>query len=224
MRMMKWVALVAVALSGCSSRIALKPEQLTPQQTVYVKLQSGQSVSGDIESVDSENLVIRDQRGQAWQARRSQITELSGPEPIRDSDGRIISEKEIRQYKTSYNARLFTISGGLLSLGSSFFLSSMLSRAAGEENRDAIILGGTALGTTAGTWLFYRMGARKDRTVAIREIKYNRSLEKGAGDVTNQDKEKSKIDAELERIRRERAQQDAEIEQLKSKIKENQKK
>jgi hypothetical protein len=224
MRMKKWVVVFLAGLSGCSSQVALKPEKLVRQQTVSIKLQSGQSVTGEVEAVDADGVVVIDQKGQAWRARRNQIADLKGPLPVFDGDNRIISEKEISQYKTNHNAVLFTISGGLLSMGTSFFLSSMLSRVAGDEQRDAIILGGTAAGTAAGAILFHRMGARKDRDTAIREIKYNRALEKGAGDVTKPQDQKIKIDSELDQIRRERAKQDAEIERLKSKIKENQKK
>jgi hypothetical protein len=224
MRMKKWVVVALAGLSGCSSQVALKPEKLVRQQTVSIKLQSGQSVRGEVEAVDSDGVVVIDQKGQAWRARRAQIADLKGPVPVFDSDGRIISEKEISRYKTNHNAVMFTISGGLLSMGTSFFLSSMLSRVAGEDQHDAIVLGGTALGTTVGAILFHRMGVRKDRDAAIREIKYNRALEKGAAGVGTPPDQKTGVDSELEKIRRERAQQDAEIERLKSKIKENQKK
>jgi hypothetical protein len=221
MRMTKWVVLVAAGLSGCSSQVGLKPEKLTRQQTVLLTLQSGQSVTGEVESVDAEGVVVIDRKGQAWRARLSQIADLKGPVPVFDSEGRIISEKEISQYETNHNAVLFTISGGLLSMGTSFFISSMLSRVADAEQHNAIVIGGTALGTAAGTILFHGMGARKDRDTAIREIRYNRALEKGAGDVGKEQDKKSKVDTELDQIRRERAQQDAEIERIKSKIKEN---
>jgi len=111
-----------------------------------------------------------------------------------------------------------------LSMGTSFFLSSMLARASTDDQRDVIIQSGTAAGTAIGAFLFYRMGATKDRQIAVDKIRKERSLKKGEMDLDNTIKKRTEIQSELEKIRQERARQDEEIKKLQKQINDKQKK
>jgi hypothetical protein len=213
-----------VVMTGCSHQMAFRPEQVAKNQTVKVRLLSGESVAGEIISKSTDALVIQDRDGQNWQAKISAIASLTGPEPVFDGAGGVISEKEIRSHKNNKNRLLFTLSGGVLSAGTSFFLSSMLSRAAADKNRDAIITGGTVGGTMVGAWLFSRIGAHKDRQLAIQEVRLERSEVKSEADLDGTRTNKTRVKSELEQLRQERSKQDQEIKKLQQQIQEKQKK
>ncbi len=216
--------LFAVVMAGCSHQMAFRPEQVAKNQTVKVRLHSGESVAGQVVAKSTDALVIQDRDGQRWQAKNSAIASVTGPEPVFDGAGGIISEQDIRSHKTNKNRLLFTISGGMLSAGTSFFLSSMMSRAAADKNRDAIITGGTVGGTMVGAWLFSRIGAGKDRQAAILEIRRERSEMKSESDLDDTRASKVRAQSELEKLREERSRQDQEIKKLQKQIQEKQKK
>jgi hypothetical protein len=218
------VVLIAILMTGCSQQITLRPDGAAKNQTVSVKLRSGASVTGEVESRDAESLVIKDRAGQTWRAQMTAITKITGPKPVFDGAGNIISEKEIRDHKYTKNALLFSLSGGVLSLGTSFFLSSMLSRASADHNRDTILYSGSAGGTIAGVFLFSHMGAKKDRQQAIQKVRQERSLEKGETNLNDIVSKKAQVQSEMETLRKERAAQDEEIKKLEKKIQEKQNK
>ena len=90
----------------------------------------------------------------------------------------------------------------------------MISRGA-EEYKDVVTLSGTTSGTMIGSYLFYRVGAQKDRLAAIRQIT-------GSTEDPNVRTEKlkqEKIQAELEKQKRELEEQKKEIKELQKKIK-----
>lgn len=208
---------------GCSSQMKLKVEDLVPQQQVTIAMANGQKVSGAVVRVDQESVVLKDENGKSWRAKKDRILSVKGPEPVLDLKGNLISEEEIARNKTNKNFWLFTISGGVLSLGTSFFVSSMISRASDDGNRNAITYGGTAAGTAIGTLLFSRAGAHRDREFAIQKITLER-IGQQVKDEVAESKRKAEIQKEIERIKQERAAQQAEIEALRKKIEEKRKK
>jgi len=211
-----------IIFSGCSNHVQFKVDQVVPQQEVSVLMSNGKEVSGIVQAVEKNALVVTDENGHSWRAQKSHIERIQGPKPALDLDGKIISEKEIAQRKTHKNFWLYTISGGVLSMGTSFFLSSMASRSADTESRDPIIYGGTGAGTVVGTFLFARAGANRDRNVAIQKIALERANNKFQDSATIA-KKKEKIEKEIQELKRLRAAQDAEIQALRQKIKEKQK-
>ncbi len=224
---MKYVSLFVAVLCltvGCSRRLAFRADEVLIDQTVSVRLTSGQSVTGEIVSKEAGALVIKDRDGQSWKAQANAIQEISGPPPVLDAAGAVISEREIQAHKNGKNALLFSVSGGILSLGTSFFLSSMASRALGDDDRDAVLYGGTATGTAVGVLLFSRIGAKKDRQQAIQQIRRERAVTQGRRDLNGEVKKREHVQTELERMRQERADQDAEIKRLQQKIQDKKKK
>jgi hypothetical protein len=215
---------IAFLAGGCSRQVLLHPEEVVQHQTVSVRLQSGQQVTGEVEAMQAGILVVKDRDGQAWRAETATIAKITGPKPVFDGAGEIIPEKEIASRETSKNRLLFSLSGGVLSLGTSFFLSSMLSRALGDDQRDAVLYGGSAGGTLVGVWLFHGLGRGKDRQQAIQEIRQERASHKGVLDLQGVTKKREQVQSELDKLRQDRLRQDEEIKKLQQRIQEKQKK
>lgn len=188
---------LATVVSNCSSNKVLKRDNLKEGQTLTLRLSTGEQVKGVLLKSTEAHFIIQDNEGQAWKAPRERVVAVTGPEPVLDRSGKVISEQHIKKESNHKNALLFTISGGVLSLGTGFFLSSMISRAMGDENRDAVIYGGTAAGTALGAFLFSRIGARKDRNQAIERIRQERYQKS----VLQERKRKEELEKEINRIR-----------------------
>ncbi|MBN2354699.1 hypothetical protein JXO59_01220 [candidate division KSB1 bacterium] len=207
-------------LPGCSSRIALNSDRLISKQTVTLTMKNGGDVTGEIRDINDGQIIIVDDEGQSWAADKSKIVKIYGPAPVFDNHNRIISEREIKVNKNNNNFWLFTISGGLVSAGCGFFLSSMLSRT-DDENRDTIILTGTSLTTVAGSYFFSRLGMKKDRQQAIKKIRYLRELDEQY--ISEEERKRRDIERELEQLKKERQQQEQEIETLRQQIRDKDK-
>lgn len=205
-----------ILLSGCgSNQVLLKTNELEKKQTVNLTMRTGEKVAGEIIAVDKETITIVDKNGKAWRAKKVDITNAVGPIPVYDVNENIVSEKEIARIQTSNNRLLFAVSGGLLCAGASFFASSMLSRGAEGESQDGITYAGTAAGTALGSFLFYKTGAKKDRQKAIAQV--SGSLEDPKMRAAKI--KRTKVQAELDRLKKEREQQDKELKELQEKIK-----
>ncbi len=200
MRYLSSLIIAVLLLSGCSQQSSLRRSELREGQSVELTMNTGKSVQGDIAKIEDDALIIKDDDGQAWRAKNEAIVAIQGPVPVLDLRGDVISESEIEAQQGSKNTMLFTLSGAGLSLGASFFLSSMISRA-DEDNRDPIIYGGTAAGTALGGYLFYRMGKRKDREQAIEEIRMSRG---GLGEslIEQERQRKQELEKEIERLKK----------------------
>ena len=212
------ILLCCLTVIHCSSQMTLQSNSVVKNQSLTVILKGGQKVTGEVKDIDAQQLVIIDRKGKTWTADRSNITRISGPVSAFDHRGQVISENEITLKKTNHNFWLFTISGGVLSAGCSFFISSMLSRA-GNHNRGSIMTIGTATGTVLGGYAFARLGAAKDRQIAIDKI----SVMRNTLDVYQKDELEriDQIERELQQLKRERQKQQAEIDSLSQKVKNN---
>ena len=203
-------------VSGCGSNQALlKVNDLEKNQSVNLTLKTGEKVAGEIYNLDSQSITVVDNNNKAWRAQKTDIATAYGPIPVYDADGNIVSEKKITQNMKSNNRLLFSVSGGLLCVGASFFASSMISRGGDESNKDAITYSGTAAGTLIGSYFFYKSGAKKDRRAAIQQIT-------GSSDDPKIQAEKAKQDAiqsEVEKQKQELEQKQKEIEKLQEELK-----
>ncbi len=216
-------ALSVFVFTGCSSNQSLlRINNIQEKQAVTITLNSGKIVSGEVGNVDEASITVIDEANKPVRVRKTDIHLIRGPKPELDMSGKVISEREIAKQKKNKNRYVFAASGGLLSLGVSFFTSSMLSRGLEGDSRDPIIYGGTAAGTLAGTILFYRMGAQKDRRDAINTIRI-----KSGNTLHNLRQEREhqkKLNEELEQLKKDRERQNREMEDLKKKIEEKKKK
>jgi hypothetical protein len=195
------VLIFVILTAGCSNRVLLDESSLQKEQTVVITLTTGKKVSGTVASMNEKSIVVVDENLKAWRAQRNFIQSIHGPEPAYDINNRLISEKEIESVRTAVKRWRFTVSGALISLGTSFFASSMLSRATDEESREPIIYSGTAAGTALGTWLFYRIGAKKDRAAAIDRIREDRADRNLAEEILKEQKRKEKLKQEIDSLK-----------------------
>ena len=212
------VVFLTILMVGCSNQVLLRMDRLQEKQTVEITLNTGERVSGEIAKIDEKTITIVDAQNRAWRAKKSDIHRIVGPRPALDLSGHVISEREIAKRMQKKNRLLYALSGGALSLGASFFVSSLISRGVDGNAQDAVIYGGTAGGTVLGGFLFYRLGAQKDCQEAINELRIRGgdTLE----DLQKQRERRKRIQKELEEARKERERQQREIEELKKKIKE----
>lgn len=134
---------------------------------------------------------------------------------VKDDAGKIIPEEEIKRNKGSTNFWLYTIGGGALSFGASFFIGSLIERSTKDR---ALLTGVTAGGTVLGTTLFALKGRDEDRQEAIEKIKKQRRLE--AERLLRQEKERQRrIKAEIERLKKEKEEKEREKRKLLEKLK-----
>jgi len=216
-------ALSVFVFAGCSSNQSLlRINKIQDKQTVTMTLNSGKIVSGEVAKVDNSSITVVDKFNKPVRVRKTNIHLIRGPKAVLDLAGKVISEREIAKQKKDKKKYVFAASGGLLSLGVSFFASSMLSRGLEGDSRDSIIYGGTAAGTLAGTFIFYKMGAQKDRHDAINTIRIKNS--NTLRDLRKEQKHQKELNKELERLRKDRERQNKEMELLKKKIEEKKKK
>lgn len=212
------IFMLALVGAGCSSRIQLSTNDLQEAQTVKVEMRSGETVGGEIVRADSEIVVVKDTNGKNWRAKKSDITRITGPEPVYDVEHKIISETEIANEKNSSNTWLYALGGGGLTLGASFFLASMISRGSDGDLNNGMIWGVTGVCTTVGTYLFSRKGAQIDRSIAVDKIKDKRAQLYDNG-VNSEQQRRKEIQDEIFRLKKEREKQQAEMKALKEKVK-----
>ena len=209
---------------GCSShQVVLNRDTLVKGQKVQITLNNGNKVNGTVRKIDDENLYITDKTDKTWKANKSGISLVKGPEPVFDNQKRLVTEDEISEAKKSSNTKLYLISGSALSLGASFFLSSMVSRNADEDSKDAIIYSGSAIGTLFGGYFFTKMGMKKDREKAINDIISARASDPSHG-LSEEKLKRLEVDEEIKRLKEERMRQNAELEALKKQIEAKKKK
>jgi len=216
-QLMLVVVMGILIAAGCSSQKLLSEKGLQEHQTVKIELGSGESVEGEIAKNDAATLVIKDHKSKFWRANKSDIVRISGPVPVYDYENKIISEQEISQNKKSTQTWYYVLGGGVLSLGSSFFLGSMISRAGDGDLRDGVIWSVAGVGTAVGAFLFARKGSRKDRLIAIDDIREKRA--NGVESELDLEQErKRQIHEEIARLKAQRMKQEEEIKALKQSV------
>ena len=204
-------------ITGCSSRIVFPVNDLQVKQTVNMQLRSGESITGDLEQIDDTIIVITEENGNNRRVNKRDILQVTGTEPVYDIQDNIISESEIEREKNNSRTWLYTIGGGGLSMGASFFLGSMVSRIGDGDIEDGMIWGITGVGTAIGTYLFANKGAEKDRLLAIDRINGKRT-NGYEGEIESEQERRNLIREEITRLRKEREEQEAELEALQKEL------
>lgn len=203
---------------ACSHRVFIEPESLKKNQVMQIELQNGDKIDGLVIGLGGESVAIQNEKGVEQRIQMSEIKSVKGPEPVLDAYGQIITETEIKSVKQNKNLKSYSISGGLISLGLSFFTSAMISRQQDEDKRDAVIYGGTAAGTVVGTSIFAILGARKDRQDAINNLILSRQgvrPEEEWKGIRNE----LEVREEIEKLKEEHDRQQEEIKKLQQQIK-----
>lgn len=223
MQGVKWgAALLIVLLTtvGCSRYVVVTYDQVEKTNSVEIALNSGDRISGAVFKKEPHQLSLLTPDRRRALVTKDNIMSIKRLPPVYDSFGNGISELEIDKYKTNKNAVIYGVGGGALSLGTSFFLGSML---AADSSRDGgAILAGSMVGLgMPGTLLFIRAGMAKDRKDAIEKINDKRisaKLEETRGSdpaQTDRMKELKKEKEKQEALRKERERLLKELEKKK---------
>ena len=137
-----------------------------------------------------------------------------------DDRGQAISNQEIAAKKSNKNFWLYTLGGGALSFGASFFVGSMVERNAESDSRTAL-WAITGAGTVIGTVLFAHTGRVRDFNQAVEVVKDERQGVL-AKDIETEKQKQERIAAERKRLEDERKKQEGEREELLKKIRDKQ--
>ncbi|HHS13787.1 MAG TPA: hypothetical protein ENN03_08505 [bacterium] len=157
--------IVLTGLTGCAKRPYIHFEEAEPSNFLEIILQNGEKIQGTVMKSEPHQLVLLASQNSAISVPKNTIRLIRRKPPVYDQFGRGISEEEIQSVKTSKNTVIYTLGGGVLSFGSSFFLGSMLGKESGN------VLAATTLGFgTLGTFMFFRAGRAMDRREAIRTV------------------------------------------------------
>ncbi|MFQ5864434.1 MAG: hypothetical protein ACE5IW_04300 [bacterium] len=133
--------------------------------------------------------------------------------PVYDEARKPITEQEIQKYQTNKNFTLYTVGGGALSFGASFFLGTLIKRGLDGSTGDAALWATTGTGTLIGTILFAGHGKNRDRNQAIEAIKEKRKKD-AAKKLTEEKLRQQKLEDELKALETIRQQQEAEKKRL----------
>jgi hypothetical protein len=137
--------------------------------------------------------------------------------PVYDEANNPITEREIRYYQNNNNFVLYTLGGGALSFGASFFIGTLVDRA--MDNSDNVALWATTgAGTLIGTLVFANQGKKRDRNQAIEYIKDKRKR-KAAEKLTQERARQQKIEEEISALEKLKQQQEAERKKLLEEVK-----
>jgi hypothetical protein len=140
--------------------------------------------------------------------------------PMVDEAGKPVTKAEIERQRSNKNFWLFTIGGGALSFGASFFAGALIDRNAGGDDHNALWIV-TGIGTVVGTALFAHNGRVRDFNLAVEEVKESRK--EGAGQqIVEEQKRQQELASEKKRLESERKKQEAERERLMQEIRKKQ--
>jgi hypothetical protein len=167
--------IIVLFVGGCAKRELIPLEDVEKSNDVELVLKSGQKVAGTVIKDEPHQLVLYRDGRMSVPIPKSDIQTIKRKPPVYDDFGKPISEPEIEKEMTHRNALIYGCGGGLLTIGGSFFIGSLLANES-EGNADAILGATVGLGGGAGTVLFTRAGMAKDRRDAIERVKRNRQL------------------------------------------------
>jgi len=139
--------------------------------------------------------------------------------PMIDEVGKPLTKDEINQKRTSKNFLLFTVGGGALSFGASFFAGALIDRDANSDHTKLWAI--TGAGTVLGTVLFAHNGRVRDFNVAVESVKDSRK-ESASGDITQEQAKQKQIAEEKQKLEDERKKQETERERLMEEIRKKQ--
>ncbi|MFQ5631332.1 MAG: hypothetical protein ACE5I1_21375 [bacterium] len=149
------------------------------------------------------------------------ITGCASKLPLRDDSGQPIPPKAIQAKKSNSNFVLYAIGGGALSFGASFFLGSLVDRAADNENNTALWLT-AGIGTAIGIAYFAHAGKTRDHNLAVLAAREDRKTNI-AQKLTTEKEKRQKIEEEKRQLLMEREKQEAERKKILEKLKKKKK-
>ncbi|MCG8604578.1 hypothetical protein MJD09_06195, partial [bacterium] len=94
--------------------------------------------------------------------------------PVYDEAGEVITEREIAAHKSDKNFAFYTLAGGALSFGVSFFAGTLVTRALDKSQSSPELWATAGAGTLIGATLFATHGKKRDRSQAIEAVREER--------------------------------------------------
>ncbi len=141
--------------------------------------------------------------------------------PMVDEVGKPVTEDEVKQRRTSKNFWLYTIGGGALSFGASFFVGALIDRNTSSDDQTTLWIV-TGAGTALGTALFAHNGSVRDFNIALEAVKDSRK-EMASQGIVEEQKRQEQLAEEKKKLEEERKRQEAERERLMEEIRKKQK-
>jgi hypothetical protein len=141
--------------------------------------------------------------------------------PMVDEVGKPVTKEEVKQRRTQKNFWLYTIGGGALSFGASFFAGALVDRSGNSDNHTTLWII-TGAGTALGTALFAHNGGVRDFNIAVEAVKDSRK-ETANQEIVEEQKRQEQIAAEKQKLDDERKKQETERERLMEEIRKKQK-
>ncbi|OQX96095.1 hypothetical protein B6I21_02010 [candidate division KSB1 bacterium 4572_119] len=215
------LTVLLVSLIGCAKRIPINYDQTRTNALIEIKTVTGKTCEGLVRAKKPSFLVLQTdkyKKRSVVKINRDDISHILGKNNyVTDGAGAVISEWEIENSQKNNSLLLYTLGGGGFSFGASFFAGSLINKSMDNvDNGKTAMWATTAVGTTLGTLLFARAGAKKDRTESIEKIReqhYDLAKQKAEQDRLK----RKKLQEELQKLKAEREKQKQEIEQLKEK-------
>ena len=207
--------------TGCVKRIPLPDEKLEKGSRVWVTTIDRRELDGDVIIRKPDRFVIRTAKGQVDTILFADVARVLARPQEYDEAGRLIPEHDIDSVKANTNLFLYTLGGGALSFGASFYLGNFLKRHV-NTGKQLALWGITGGGTALGVLAFANAGARRDRLLAIEKIKdYRKTL--AEKQIEEQKDRKARLEEELKRLKEEQKRQLEELERLKKLLEEKKK-
>jgi hypothetical protein len=141
--------------------------------------------------------------------------------PMVDEVGKPVTKEEIKQRRTQKNFWLYTVGGGALSFGASFFAGALIDRGGSSDDHTKLWII-TGAGTALGTALFAHNGSVRDFNTALEAVKDSRKETANQG-IVDEQKRQEQIAAEKKKLEDERNKQEAERQRLMEEIRKKQK-
>ena len=212
------LALTLIATSfGCANRKTVGFDVLRVPAEVELELAGGRHLQGIATKKDAGELVVVRAPKDTVKVQRTSLRKIQMVPPVYDEAGRLVTRAEIQQEKNSRNTLLYTLGGGALSFGTSLFVSSLIYRAGDGKDfsvANPISIGGGILGTA----VFFHLGHKRDRLMAIERIKDRRKAQ-AERILEEKRRERERLLRQIEELKKEKARIEAEKKKLEAKKK-----
>jgi len=220
------VAFILMLMVGCAKKIYVNFDEIQKGELIRTKMKSGETHEGLVKARNSSIIVVQPEKNvpDLVKINKEDVKQISVTPPVYDDKNEIITEWEIQDKLGTRNRMLYTLGGAGLSFGASFFVGSLAHRNLEDsEYQEEALWSITGVGTVLGAWLFHRAGAKKDRELAIneiRELRYMNAMKK----MESEREKRREVKEKLNKLKSNKKKQDEEIERLKNRLKDRDKK
>lgn len=208
------LVLVLFFIAGCAKKIPVSYQNVNAGNYIYATLTSGETVEGEVKSINDVQIEVSNQNKNTTRTLLSrEILRLNEKPPVYDEANQVIPESLIKRHQKGTNKWLFTLGGSALSLGVSFFITANILHQSSHETEGAALWGPTLGGTALGGLCFGIQGNKLDRRNSIETIKEQRKIE-AIKTIKQTQKKREGVEQELDTLKKQRQQQNDEINRL----------